>query len=50
VGLAAALEFALIDASEREQRLGLLRDQLWWQGSIEKYLTVIAIELISKIF
>lgn len=29
VGLAAALEFALIDASEREQRLGLLRDQLW---------------------
>jgi membrane protein required for colicin V production len=27
-----------------------LRDQLWWQGSIEKYLTVIAIELISKIF
>lgn len=30
VGLAAALEFALIDASEREQRLGLLRDQLWF--------------------
>jgi len=29
VGLAAALQFALIDASEREQRLGLLRDQLW---------------------
>ena len=29
VGLAAALEFALIDASEREQRLELLRDQLW---------------------
>jgi len=29
VGLAAALQFALFDASEREQRLGLLRDQLW---------------------
>ena len=29
VGLAAALQFALIDASEREQRLALLRDQLW---------------------
>lgn len=29
VGLAAALQFALFDASEREQRLELLRDQLW---------------------